>query len=67
MITHTNELQSLINRWIQWMKAEKHYSDNTIEAYITDLSMFLVFLREYLNTRIFVSRLQDITCQNVRA
>jgi integrase/recombinase XerC len=64
---NSNELQLLIDRWIKWMKTEKNYSRNTSSAYITDLSMFLRFLNNYLNEEVSISHLRSITSQNVRA
>ena len=64
---NSNELQLLIDRWIKWMKTEKNYSRNTSSAYITDLSMFLRFLNNYLNEEVSLSHLRSITSQNVRA
>jgi len=67
MLEQIDDLQALIKRWTQWMRAEKNYSSNTIEAYTTDLSAFLRFLTEYLNEELSITHLQDITSQNVRA
>ena len=64
---HNPELQLLIDRWIKWMKTEKNYSSNTSSAYIIDISMFLNFLKEYLNAELSPAHLQSITSQNVRA
>ncbi|NRA73787.1 MAG: tyrosine recombinase XerC [Rickettsiales bacterium] len=64
---HTKNLQTIIDRWIKWMRTEKNYSNNTVEAYIGDFSKFLIFLNEYLNVEISISKLQTITYQNVRA
>ena len=42
-----NELQGLLRRYYQYLKLEKAYSDNTIDAYIRDLKKFFDFIGNY--------------------
>jgi integrase/recombinase XerC len=67
MTKNTHDLQSMINRWVQWMKTEKNYSSYTVEGYLIDLSRFIKFLNSYFNKELSSSDLKDITSQNVRS
>ena len=39
-------MQKLRRRYYQYLKLEKGFSDNTIEAYMRDLDKFLSFLED---------------------
>lgn len=40
------DLERLLRRYYQYLKLEKAFSPNTIDAYMRDLDKFLIFLRE---------------------
>jgi len=55
------DLQGLIEAWLNWLDAERRYSEHTLEAYFRDLSGFLRFAAEHQGekaTRELLSRLR---------
>lgn len=46
MTTHAASLQLRLWRegWLDWLRAERHYADNTLDGYTRDLDIYLSFL-----------------------
>jgi len=41
---HDIELQKIIDRWQDWLKTQRNYSEHTIKSYLSDLELFLKYL-----------------------
>ena len=53
--------------WESWIKSEKRLSLNTINSYKRDLSFFLEFLKNYLNTEISIDHLTGLDDETLSA
>jgi len=38
------ELEKIINRWLEWLKTQRNYSEHTIESYLSDLNILLNYI-----------------------
>ena len=63
----SNEIQSIIQNWINWLSSEKQYSDHTIDAYARDLSFFFAFLEKHLGQTPQTDSLKEIDIHTFRA
>lgn len=62
-----NDINQVYERWITWMKIEKHYSQNTVSSYSIDISYFLSFLNKHFEKKISRSDLLDVEVQDIRS
>lgn len=46
-----NQLDEIVNNWLEYLKHEKGYSNHTIESYNHDFKDFTVFLEEFLGKK----------------
>ena len=37
------ELADAVDRWIEWLRSERRYSEHTLSGYVRDLNSFLEF------------------------
>lgn len=56
------ELVALVHDWLHWLRFERNYAANTVEAYARDLSIFLSFFENPQNIKL----LQDISLSDFR-
>ncbi len=63
----TEDLNTTILNWHNWLKKEKFYSNHTISSYQSDLSMFLVFINQHHGTIVDKNILKDISLQDIRS
>lgn len=63
----TDDLRSIISDWLKYLKEQKFYSDNTIEAYILDLSLFFNFLIEHNGEITKINTLAELNLSDFRA
>lgn len=62
-------LFSIISSWQQYLKEEKRYSSNTLEAYIHDLYLFIKFFTpkdDIYNTKISINTLENCNISQFR-
>lgn len=54
------ELTNLINRWLEWLKTQRNYSDHTINGYLSDLKIFLEYIRTNEKVGLYTLKALDI-------
>jgi len=62
-----NALYDIISDWIAFLKDEKRYSKNTIEAYLSDISIFFNFLAEHNSIKVCAKLLKSLELSDFRA
>jgi integrase/recombinase XerC len=63
----TDDLKSIISDWLKYLKEQKFYSENTLEAYLLDLSLFFNFLIEHKGEITKISTLCELNLSDFRA
>lgn len=61
------ELLEIIKKWEKWLKDEKGYSKNTLDAYYRDLSIFFDFLYNYTGQETTLKDLKEIEVREFRS
>lgn len=56
-----NEQNNIIRKYVRYMKLQRNFSGNTLEAYILDINKLLKFLKDN-NIRPEEAKLNDIQC-----
>ena len=57
----------IITKWQNWMKDEKKYSENTLDAYFRDLSDFFEFMAEKKQKDVSLSDLENMSVRDFRS
>ena len=60
------DLAAVLDAWGSWLEAEKQASDHTLDAYLRDLSAFLIFLRNYLGEDADLATLATLSPADLR-
>ena len=63
----SDSLSSIISDWLKYLKDEKRYSENTLEAYLSDLSLFFNFLSEHKGQNIDEKLLENLILSDFRS
>lgn len=63
----TDDLKSIISDWLKYLKEQKFYSANTIEAYLLDLSLFFNFLIKHKGKITKKTSLEQLNLSDFRA
>ena len=63
----SSEVIEHIENWLLWLKAERTYSLNTVDAYARDLASFFNFWHNYLNKNPDLADIQEIEVRTFRA
>lgn len=58
---------NIVSDWIKFLKENKRYSENTIEAYISDIGFFISFLRSHFSDSYSEQTVFDISLSDFRA
>lgn len=61
------EVLNVYNLWVKHLKKEKLLSDNTINAYSIDLKYFLIFIKNHLNEKISIQKLEKLSLRDFRS
>ena len=60
-------LNNILADWYNYLKSEKQFSQNTFEAYHSDLSIFFEFLRKHFNQEVTPDLLKQLELRDFRA
>lgn len=58
------ELANLIDRWIEWLKTQRNYSNHTINGYLSDLKIFLDYIS--INDKVGIYTLKALDIRDFR-
>lgn len=62
-----HEVISIISDWYKYLEHEKRYSENTLEAYLSDISIFFGFLAEHKAEKISEELLRNLSLSDFRS
>ncbi|MDZ5762191.1 Tyrosine recombinase XerC [Candidatus Cyrtobacter comes] len=62
-----HKLEGCLGEWINYLKNNKKYSENTMSAYFTDVVYFLLFISEAYQEEVNLDILSEITIQDMRS
>lgn len=62
-----HSFHGIISDWIKYLKDEKRYSENTLEAYLGDISIFFNFLSEHKGKKVEVELLKNLSLSDFRS
>lgn len=57
------ELEKVINRWLEWLKTQRNYSEHTIESYLSDLNILLNYISPH---QVHLSDLEQMNIRDFR-
>jgi len=57
------ELEKIINRWLEWLKTQRNYSEHTIDSYLSDLNIFLHHISAH---KVSLSDLEQMNIRDFR-
>jgi integrase/recombinase XerC len=58
---------SILNIWLDYLRSEKKYSQNTLEAYLHDITNFFDFLQNHLGANVTPTTLENLQIADFRA
>lgn len=67
MIEYSKQLQEFVDKWLQELRVQLNYSENTIISYHRDLENFLKFITEHRNEIPDISMLKNLQAIDFRA
>lgn len=63
----SNDTQSILQEWLDWLRYEKHLSSHSIRAYCSDISQFLTFLNMHTGNIVSINVLSSASIKDFRA
>ena len=67
MLYSKSSIDSIIEKWCDWLKFRRSYSPNTLESYIRDLKDFISFLGTHINEEVNVGTLEKLSVPELRS
>ncbi|HCE59436.1 MAG TPA: integrase [Wolbachia sp.] len=61
------DLNSIIEKWHEWLKFRRSYSPNTLESYMRDLKDFMNFLSMHIGGEVNVGTLEKLSVPELRS
>ncbi|MFC3052663.1 tyrosine recombinase XerC [Kordiimonas pumila] len=67
LVSLDTETAATMNRWVRYLTSERHMSDHTVSAYISDMNSFFKLLTEYRGANVTLTLLQKLEIRDFRA
>lgn len=61
------DLNSIIEKWYEWLKFRRSYSPNTLESYMRDLKDFMDFLSMHIGGEVNIVTLEKLSVPELRS
>ena len=61
------EVQKVIANWKSYLKGQRQFSENTLDAYCNDVANFFSFLSSYLEQEVNLDKLSNLDAQTIRS
>lgn len=62
-----NSLGAEIEKWVEWLRLSKRLSNNTVNAYLTDMNSFLNFLTQHLGESPNIDKINRLNIRDFRS
>ncbi len=67
MFSLKNNLDSIIEKWCEWLRLRRSYTDNTLDSYMRDLKDFISFLNVHIGEEVNIGTLKKLSIPELRS